>query len=746
MINNPWESFKNGKWNKEIDVEDFINKNYIGYDGDESFLEGAAYTTETLQKNLETYLDIERKKGVVSLDSTVVSGILSHGVGYLNSSLEKIVGLQTNVPLKRGFFPEGGIRVATKACESYGYDVPSDIKELYTNVRKTHNHGVFDAYTDEIMKARHTHLLLGLPDSYNRGRRIGDYRRVALYGVDKLIEEKRKDKNLIVNIFDDETIRLREELQEQIRALKELKALAELYGYDISKPASNAKEAIQWLYFGYLASIKQQNGAAMSVGRIDSFIDIYISRDIKNEILGEKEAQELVDHFVQKLRMVRFARTPEYNSLFSGDPVWATVSIGGVISKDKHLVTKTTYRFLNTLYTMGTSPEPNLTVLWSENLPQNFKKYCAKVSIETSAIQYENDDLIRPVHGHDYGIACCVSPMEIGKESQYFGARANLPKCLLYAINDGKDEITGEQITPSFNNNISYVDINNNLIYEVVLDSFKKQMAYLAKIYVEALNIIHYMHDKYSYEKIQMALVDTHIKTFFATGLAGISIVADSLSAIKFAKVTPIKDTRNIIVDYKIDGDFPRYGNNDDRVDSIIIECISFFMSCVRQYKTYRNSEPTLSLLTITSNVVYGTHTGNTPDGRRAGEPFSPGANPSQGKDNTGMLNSLLSTAKLPFKDCQDGISNTFQILPSGLGKNLDSQKENLSSVINGYFNKGGYHLNINVFNKELLLDAFDNPDKYPNLTIRVSGYAVRFNSLTANQKKEVMSRTIHER
>jgi len=742
-----WDKFKLGKWNKKIDVEDFIKLNYSLYLGDESFLSCATTSSKALNKEYYKLLESEKiLGGVIDMDTKIASTITSHKPGYINKDLEQIVGLQTEKPLKRAFFPNGGIRVAKKACESYGYEIEEEVERLYTMIRKTHNHGVYDVYTKDIVKARHSHLLLGLPDSYGRGRIIGDYRRVALYGIDFLILDKKKEKDSIKDIFSEDKIKLREELEEQIRSLKDLKTMALSYGIDISKPAKNAKEAIQWMYFGYLGAIKEQNGAAMSFGRIDSFIDIYIQRDLESGLITETQAQEYIDHFIMKLRMVRFARTPEYNSLFSGDPVWATISIGGILDENRSLITKTSYRLLHTLYNLNTAPEPNLTVLWSKYLPTNFKNYIAKVCIDTSSIQIENDDLIRPLHGSDYGIACCVSPLSIGKELQFFGARCNLAKVVLYAINKGYDEILEEKITPDFTSNTNIYNEDGSINYNEFMKVFKKQLHYLTKIYTESLNIIHYMHDKYNYEKLEMALHDKNVVRYFSTGIAGFSVVVDSLSAIKYASVYPIKNDNGIVVDYKVVGDYPKFGNNDDRSNDLAYEVCKMFYDDISKYKTYRKSIHSVSILTITSNVVYGKNTGATPDGRKANMPFAPGANPMHGRDESGALASLMSIAKLPFSYSTDGISNTFSIIPNTLGKTKEEQISNLTTILDGYFNNNGYHINVNVLSRELLIDAYNNPANYPNLTIRVSGYAVRFNSLTDEQKQEVILRTFHER
>lgn len=751
----PYEGFKEGVWQEKIDVRDFIIRNYSEYKGDGNFLAGPTDASLTLNEMFKSLLKLEREKGgVIELDTKVASTIVSHGAGYINKELEKIVGLQTDKPLKRGFFPNGGIKIAVKAAEAYGYHVDEETIHTYTKVRKTHNQGVFDAYTPEIRRARRSHIITGLPDGYGRGRIIGDYRRVPLYGVNFLIEEKKKDLASITFPMTEDKIRLREEITDQIKSLNELIELGNIYGFDLSRPANDSKEAIQWLYFAYLAAVKEQNGAAMSLGRVDAFLDIYIERDLKNGVYTEEEIQEFIDHFVMKLRMVRFARTPEYNQLFTGDPTWVTAVLGGMGLDGRSLVTKTAFRILQTLYNLGTSPEPNITILWSENLPEGFKNFCAKTSIDTSSIQYESDDLIRPNHGDDYGIACCVSPMAIGKEMQFFGARANGAKALLYALNGGRDEISGDQVFYRTKKDVLKADILN---FDEVMARFDETLDELAEVYVNALNIIHYMHDKYAYEKIEMALHDKDVTRFFATGLAGLSVVADSLSAIKYAKVHPIYDDRGLITDFEVVGDYPKYGNNDDRVDQLAVDVVERFMKKIASYPTYRNSVPTMSILTITSNVVYGKHTGNTPDGRRYGEPFAPGANPMHGRDNSGALKSLMSVAKIPYEYARDGISNTFTIIPQALGKKVeikdsivhevkDIRVENLVQLIDGYFLQKGYHLNVNVFTRELLQQAYENPDLYPNLTIRVSGYAVNFSNLTDEQKREVMKRTFHEK
>jgi formate C-acetyltransferase len=736
-----WKGFKNGVWQEDINVRDFILKNYNEYTGNASFLEGATTETNLLWQQVMELTKQERDNGgVLDMDTDVVSTIISHGPGYLDKTKEKVVGFQTDQPFKRSMQPFGGIRMAKAACEAYGYELNQEVEKIFTDFRKTHNQGVFDVYTKEMLQARKAGIITGLPDAYGRGRIIGDYRRVALYGVDFLMEQKKKDHGLTSNVMTEDTMRLREEVSEQYRALNELKKLAESYGYDISKPAANATEAFQWVYFAYLAAIKEQNGAAMSLGRVATFLDIFIERDLQNGILTEQEAQELVDHFVMKLRLVKFARTPDYNELFSGDPTWVTESIGGMAHCGKSLVTKNSFRFLHTLDNLGPAPEPNLTVLWSPGLPENFKKYCAEMSIKTSSIQYENDDLMRPEYGDDYGIACCVSAMEIGKQMQFFGARANLAKALLYAINGGVDEKLKIQVAPGFSPITSEV-----LDYNEVMAKFDNVMEWLAGLYINTLNIIHYMHDKYSYERIEMALHDTEVLRTMATGIAGLSVVADSLSAIKYGKVKVIRDENGIAVDFETEGDFPKYGNNDDRVDSIAVEIVKTFMKKLRKHPTYRNSLHTMSILTITSNVVYGKKTGNTPDGRRAGEPFAPGANPMHGRDTKGTLASLSSVAKLPYSYAMDGISNTFSIVPKALGKDEDSRSSNLVSILDGYAIKDGHHLNVNVFNRETLLNAMEHPEEYPQLTIRVSGYAVNFIKLTREQQLDVINRTFHE-
>ena len=739
-----WNQFnKNGEWTKEINVRDFIQANYKPYEGDSSFLTSATDTTKKLWNEVLNLYEKERENGgVLDADTATPSGVNAYEAGYINKELEKIVGLQTDAPLKRAIMPNGGIRIVEKSCEAYGLKVDEETSRIYHKFRKTHNDGVFDVYTPDIRAARSSHLLTGLPDGYGRGRIIGDYRRVALYGVDKLIEAKKVDLEILnTDEFTENIIRSREETSEQIKALEDLKKMAAKYGFDISVPAENAKEAIQWLYFGYLGAVKDQNGAAMSIGRTSTFLDIYIERDIQKGILTEEEAQELMDHFVMKLRLVRFLRTPEYNELFSGDPVWVTESIGGMGIDGRTLVTKNSFRVLHSLVNLGPAPEPNLTVLWSKNLPQGFKDFCAKISIDTSAIQYENDDLMRITLGDDYGIACCVSPMKIGKQMQFFGARANLAKTLLYAINGGKDENSGKQIAPKFE-----AITSEYLNYDEVIEKFDVMMDYVAKIYIKALNTIHYMHDKYSYEALEMALHDREIYRTMACGIAGLSVVADSLSAIKYAKVKVIRNEQGLAVDYEVEGDFPKYGNDDDRVDSIAVDIVKTFMRKLQKHQIYRGATPTLSVLTITSNVVYGKATGNTPDGRRAGEPFGPGANPLHGRDIQGALSVMNTIAKLPFEYASDGISFTFAITPNTLGKDDKTQVNNLVSMLDGYFMQTGHHINVNVFNRALLEDAMEHPEKYPQLTIRVSGYAVNFIKLTREQQLDVIHRTIHER
>ena len=738
---NAWQGFKTGRWTKEINVREFIQLNYSPYEGNDSFLAGATENTKKLWDEAMVLFKKERENGgTLDVDTKTVSGIAAYAPGYLDKELETIVGLQTDAPLKRAVMPYGGIKMVENSCEAFGYELDPEIKDIFTKYRKTHNQGVFDVYTPEMRAARKSGIITGLPDAYGRGRIIGDYRRVALYGVDALIEDKNEQKkSLEVSCMDEEVIRLREEITEQISALNELKKMAESYGFDISKPATNSKEAVQWLYFGYLGAVKDQNGAAMSLGRTSTFLDIYFERDLKAGIVTEEELQEYMDHFVMKLRMVKFLRTPDYNNLFSGDPTWVTECIGGMGIDGRTLVTKNSFRMLNTLYTLGPSPEPNLTVLWSTKLPQGFKDFCSKVSIDTSSVQYENDDLMRAYWGDDYGIACCVSAVRIGKQMQLFGARVNLAKTLLYAINGGVDEKSGVQVGPRFEPITSeYLD------YDEVMSKFEPFTDWLATLYVNTLNVIHYMHDKYSYEALEMALHDRDIFRTMACGMAGLSVCADSLSAIKHAKVKTIRNEQGIAVDFEIEGDYPKYGNNDDRVDSIAVELVESFMNKIRKNKTYRNSYPTQSILTITSNVVYGKKTGNTPDGRRAGAPFAPGANPMHGRDTNGALASLSSVAKLPYEHAQDGISNTFSIVPGALGKDMTERINNLSAMMDGYFAQNAHHLNVNVFDRATLEDAMEHPEEYPQLTIRVSGYAVNFIKLTKEQQLDVINRTFH--
>ena len=736
-----WQGFKGKKWQEEIDVRDFIQQNYTLYEGDDSFLAGPTQATKDLWAQVMDLNKQEREAGgVLDTDSSIVSTITSHGPGYLDKDKEQVVGFQTDKPFKRGLQPFGGIRMSEKSAEAYGFHVDPEVSHIFTEYRKTHNQGVFDVYTPEMRAARKSGIITGLPDAYGRGRIIGDYRRVALYGVDRLMEEKLKDYNNIgCDVMTNDILQLREELSEQYRSLKDLKKLGEIYGFDISKPATTAKEAFQWLYLAYLAAIKEQNGAAMSLGRTSTFLDIYVERDLRNGTLTEEEAQELVDHFIMKLRLVKFMRTPEYNELFSGDPTWVTESIAGVGLDGRPLVTKNSFRYLHTLSNLGPAPEPNLTVLWSPHLTDGFKTFAAKMSIESSAIQYENDEVMRPQYGDDYAIACCVSAMRVGKQMQFFGARANLAKCLLYAINGGVDEKSKAQVGPKFRPITSeYLD------FDEVMEKYDDMMEWLAGLYVNALNCIHYMHDKYSYERIQMAVQDTYIHRTMATGIAGFSVAADSLSAIKYGKVKTIRDENGVVVDFEVEGDFPKYGNNDDRVDAMAVDLLKRFMTKVKKHPTYRNAQHTTSILTITSNVVYGKKTGNTPDGRRAGQPFAPGANPMHGRDTHGALASLSSVAKVPYSYALDGISNTFSIIPRALGKEEDVQQENLSNMLDGYSKKGGHHLNINVFNRDTLVDAMEHPENYPQLTIRVSGYAVNFIKLTREQQLDVINRTMH--
>ena len=737
-----WTGFNKGQWQKSVDVRNFIQTNYTAYEGDDSFLAGATEATKKLWDEVSELFKKERENGgILDLDTETVSGINEYKAGYIDQAFEKIVGVQTDAPLKRAVMPYGGIRMAEGAAHSYGYEVSPKISEIFSKYRKTHNQGVFDAYTTEMRLARKSGVITGLPDAYGRGRIIGDYRRVALYGVDRLIQDKEQQKlSLEVKTIDEDVIRLREELSDQIVALKELKGLAATYGFDISGPATNAREAIQWLYFGFLGAIKDQNGAAMSLGRTSTFLDIYIERDLRNGVITEEEAQELMDHFVMKLRLVKFLRTPEYNDLFSGDPTWVTESIGGMGLDGRTLVTKNSFRVLNTLYTLGPSPEPNLTVLWSTRLPQGFKDFCSKVSIDTSSVQYENDDLMAPYWGDDYAIACCVSAMRVGKQMQFFGARVNLAKTLLYAINGGKDEKYGMQVGPK-----TAPLTGEYLDYNEVMDRFDVMTDWLANLYVNTLNVIHYMHDKYSYEKLQMALHDRDVFRTMACGIAGLSVCADSISAIKYAKVKPIRNEEGIAVDFEVEGDFPKYGNDDDRVDEIAAWLVESMMNKIRQNKTYRNAYHTQSVLTITSNVVYGKKTGTTPCGRKAGEPFAPGANPMHGRDNSGSLASLNSVAKIPYEHSQDGVSNTFSIIPDALGKTAEGRITNLGAMMDGYFSQGAQHLNVNVFDRETLLDAMEHPEEYPQLTIRVSGYAVNFIKLTREQQLDVINRTFHK-
>ena len=744
-----WNGFEGRLWKEEINVRDFVQNNYKPYDGDESFLEGPTEATNKLWGRLQELQKEERAKGgVLDMETEVVAGLTAYGPGYIDESmkdLEKVVGLQTDKPLKRAFMPYGGIKMAEESCKNYGYEPNPELHKIFTEYHKTHNQGVFDAYTPEMRKARHSHIITGLPDTYGRGRIVGDYRRVALYGIDYLMEEKKKDHaNCGCGTMTDDVIRLREEISDQYKALAGMKKMAESYGYDISQPAKDAKEAVQWLYFGYLAAIKTQNGAAMSVGRVSTFLDIYIERDLEAGKITEKEAQELIDHFVMKCRMVKFARITSYNELFSGDPTWATLEVGGTGIDGRSMVTKNDYRFLHTLENMGPSPEPNLTVLYSSRLPENFKKYAAKISVDTSSIQYENDDVMKVTWGDDYSICCCVSATQTGKEMQFFGARANLAKCLLYAINGGVDMKSKVQVGPAYKPVTSDV-----LEYDEVVAKFDKMMDWLADLYVNVLNLIHYMHDKYYYEAAEMALIDTDVKRTFATGIAGFSHVVDSLSAIKYAKVKTVRDEeKGIVVDYQIEGDFPKYGNDDDKADDIAVWLLRTFLEKIKKRHTYRNSEPTTSILTITSNVVYGKYTGTMPDGRKAGTPLSPGANPSYGAEQNGLLASLNSLTKLPYEWALDGISNTQTMNPDALGHNEEERVANLVNVMDGYFDQGAHHLNVNVFGKDKLLDAMEHPEKpeYANFTIRVSGYAVKFIDLTKEQQLDVISRTFHDR
>lgn len=741
MMHENWKGFNGGEWQDTINVRDFIQKNYREYKGDDSFLSGASKRTKELMSRINSLFELERLYGgVLDIDTETVSSLTSYAPGYIDKDKEIIVGMQTNRPLKRGVNPFGGIRMARQACEAYGYKLSDKIESEF-KYRTTHNDGVFRAYTDEMRLARHCHIITGLPDAYGRGRIIGDYRRVALYGIDRLVEEKKKDKAALAQQnFLYEQIRLDEELYQQIAFLGYMKEMAAMYGYDISGPAANAREAIQWTYFAYLAAIKEQNGAAMSLGRVSTFFDIYIERDLKDGTLTETAAQELIDDFVMKLRIARHLRTPDYNELFGGDPMWITESVGGMGEDGRTLVTKSSYRILNTLYTLGSSPEPNLTILWSKQLPESFKRYCAKVSKDTDSIQYENDDLMRPIYGDDYAIACCVSAMKIGKQMQFFGARCNLAKLLLLALNGGIDNTSGTHIGPQ----MPVID-GDTLDYDTVKERLDKYMEWLARLYVNTMNVIHYMHDRYAYEKSQMALHDTDVHRFMAFGVAGLSVIADSLSAIKYAKVHPVKDENGIIVDFITEGEFPKFGNDDDRVDLIAKELTHRMITELRKTPAYRNAEHTLSVLTITSNVMYGKHTGATPDGRKAGEPFAPGANPMHNREENGALASLNSVAKLSYDDCRDGISNTFSITPDTLGKTNGERVGNLVAILDGYFAKMAHHINVNVLNRETLIEAYKDPSAYPNLTIRVSGYAVNFHKLSREQQREVISRTFHE-
>ncbi len=741
MEHKNWNGFNAGVWQEEINVRDFIQQNYKAYEGDSAFLAGATERTNSLMKKLQALFALERQfGGVLDIDTATVSSLTSYSPGYIDKENELIVGMQTNRPLKRGVNPFGGMRMARQACEAYGYKLSKKVEEEF-RFRTTHNDGVFRAYTDEMRQARKCHVITGLPDAYGRGRIIGDYRRVALYGIDKLIAEKKKDKNALANeAFNTEQIRLDEELFQQIAFLGYLKEMAAMYGYDISEPAKNTKEAIQWTYFAYLGAIKEQNGAAMSLGRVSTFFDIYIERDIAAGILTEEGAQELIDDFVMKLRIARHLRTPEYNELFGGDPMWITEAVGGMGEDGRTLVTKSSYRILNTLYTLGSSPEPNLTVLWSTSLPENFKKFCAKVSADTDSIQYENDDIMRPIYGDDYAIACCVSAMKVGKQMQFFGARCNLAKLLLIAINGGYDTTSGIHIGPQMP-----VLSGDKLNYEEVMERYDIYIKWLSNLYVNTMNIIHYMHDKYAYEKTQMALHDTQVERFMAFGIAGLSVVADSLSAIKFANVAPVRDGKGFITEFNTSGDFPKYGNDDDRVDLIAKDMAHRMITELRKTPTYRHAIHTLSVLTITSNVMYGKNTGATPDGRKASAPFAPGANPMHNREENGALASLNSVAKISYDDCRDGVSNTFSITPEALGRNEDERITNLVSILDGYFAKKAHHINVNVLNRETLMKAYENPEAYPNLTIRVSGYAVNFNKLSREQQREVISRTFHK-
>lgn len=736
-----WQGFQTGKWTKEIDVRNFIQKNYTLYEGDDTFLEGVTDRTQKVWDKCHELILKEMKKGILDVETNIVSGIDNFAPGYIDKENEVIVGLQTDAPLKRIVNLYGGMKMAKSALEQYGYELNPQLEKDFHAYRKTHNEGVFDAYPKRTKVARHVGLLTGLPDAYGRGRVIGDYRRVALYGVDFLIGEKEKEQDIFDGPMTDERIRLREEISMQIQALKEMKSMAMKYGVDISEPAKNAKEAVQFLYMAYLAGVKENNGAAISLGRTSTFLDIYIERDLQNGVITEKEAQELIDQFIIKLRLVRHLRTPEYNELFGGDPTWVTEAIGGVSINGRPLVTKNSFRYLHTLTNLGTAPEPNMTVLWSRDLPEEFKKYCAKMSIQTDSIQYENDDVMRPLYGDDYAISCCVSAMRVGKQMQFFGARANLAKSLLMALNAGVDELQKVLVVPGIE------PLKNEVLdFDEVWDRYKKVLDYVAELYVDTINIIHYMHDKYAYEASQMALHDGNVERLTAFGMAGISVVADSLSAIKFAKVTPVRDENGVTVDFNVEGDFPKYGNDDDRVDELAVEVATYFSNALKKHPIYRNAKHTLSALTITSNVMYGKKTGTTPDGRRHGEPLAPGANPMHGRDENGALASLNSVAKIPYRNvCQDGVSNTFSIVPDALGKDEAQRIENLIHILDGYFYQGAHHLNVNVMNREILLDAMEHPEKYPTLTIRVSGYAVNFNRLSKDQQREVIMRTFHE-
>lgn len=741
MYTKAWEGFQTGKWTKEIDVRNFIQKNYTLYEGDDTFLEGFTDKTKKVWDKCSRLLVEELKKGILDVETNVVSGIDNFAPGYIDKENEVIVGLQTDAPLKRIVNLYGGMKMAKNALDQYGYQLNPETEKNFHAYRKTHNEGVFDAYPERTKVARHVGLLTGLPDAYGRGRVIGDYRRVSLYGIDFLVAEKEKELKAFDGPMTDERIRTREEVKMQIYALDEMKAMALKYGVDISKPAENAQQAVQYLYMAYLAGVKENNGAAISLGRTSTFLDIYLERDLRNGVITEKEAQELIDQFIIKLRLVRHLRTPEYNELFGGDPTWITEAIGGIGLNGKPLVTKNSFRYLHTLTNLGTAPEPNMTVLWSRDLPKAFKEYCAKMSILTDSIQYENDDIMRPIYGDDYAISCCVSAMRVGKQMQFFGARANLAKSLLLAINGGVDELKKISVIPGIE------PLKDNILnYEEVLERYKQVLDYVGELYVDTINIIHYMHDKYAYEASQMALHDINVERLTAFGVAGISVVADSLSAIKYGKVTPIRDEQGITIDFKVEGDYPKYGNDDDRVDDLAVEIVSYFSNALKKHPIYRNAKHTLSALTITSNVMYGKKTGSTPDGRKFGEPFAPGANPMHGRDENGALASLNSVAKIPYRDiCQDGVSNTFSIVPEALGKELIQQKENLIHILDGYFIQGAHHLNVNVLNRDILIDAMENPEKYPTLTIRVSGYAVNFNRLSQEQKQEVIKRTFHE-